>query len=194
MKLPLKKQLGFTLIEQIIALGVFMLCLMLLMTSMQLIKKTDEYLRIPDGLEWHLAMVQLHDATVGSHFEESKNVLYGHNPDKLIKSKHNKLESYSTISLKISGTRKFYYSKNGGFISLIDHYNSFSLQRQGDCMYLTCEMPWEHQFEYPFTPATHGVQLEQTITKTKTYLIKRQLAKEVKEFSVGVDEVENGGD
>ncbi|MGY3724421.1 hypothetical protein SAMN05421767_1176 [Granulicatella balaenopterae] len=170
MKLPVKKQSGFTLIEQIIALGVFMLCLVLLMTCMQLIKKTDQYLRVPDGLEWHLAMVQLHDITMGMHFEDDSMKLYSHNPRMLYHSKSE--ENFVSGSLKISGNQSFYFRKNDGYIALVNQYRTFSLKKQSDCIDLTCEMPWKHTFEASFTPATHAIQLEQIILKKKVYKIK----------------------
>ena len=154
MKLQLKKQLGFTLIEQVVALFVFTLTIMLLLNSMHMIKKVDQYLRIPDALEWHLVVVQLHEATIGTHVTNfKKRRLEGHRPANL------RIHTYLKKTVNDKGGKVFYISKNWGYHPILIGHQELSFETVQDTILIKCRMPYNNQFELYYAPAVRGISI-----------------------------------
>lgn len=159
----LQKKSGFLLIEQLMALAIFAVSLLLISEVYQVLLKVQNKLEVPNYIEWHLMVIQMDTHLQGyarplvSFETEFKDGRPTQEEDYSIRAKsdNNQLKSTLWIS-KGEG-------KGKGYHPLLIGYEKMLLQGKKDGVRLKGILRNNEKFETYFIPGNRVISIEKEI-------------------------------
>lgn len=174
-KLDLQKKEGFLLIEQLMALAIFAVSIILISGVYQVLIKVQNKMEVPNYIEWHLMVTQMDTHLQGyarSKYQfgtEFDDVRPTNNAQYKIEavSEHEGLKSVVKIS------------KNGGYHPVLVGYEEIIINKIKDGVSLKAVLRNQEEFEIDFIPGNRVITCEKEVTlKDETNLLKIENEKE----------------
>lgn len=171
MKRRAYKVSGFTMIEQVMALLIACFSIMLLLSSVQFLYRLDDYLMVPEYLEWHLFITQLNQYAKDYELASGNEAKF-----ESIQSPNGKKETWL---LKYSQTHKagsvIYLSKNHGYQPLLIGFTKCRLKRVANYLEMNVQTNDGVDRQLNFVPSKKRI-LKYTNNKRmkKVYVKKRK--------------------
>ena len=160
-KLDLQKKSAFLLIEQLMALAIFAVSIMLIGGVYQVLMKVQNKMEVPNYVEWHLMVTQ-----VDTHLQGYAKAKYDFD-SKFYDGRPIKEAVYRIETVAEHGDIKSVVkiSKNGGYHPVLVGYEKMMIDKIQDGVLLKGTLRNQEEFETRFIPGNRVILIEKEITQ-----------------------------
>lgn len=168
-KLVLQKKEAFLLIEQLMALAIFAVSIILISGVYQVLIKVQNKMEVPNYIEWHLMVTQVDTHLqgyarskyqFGTEFDDGRPTNGAQYKIEAV-SEHEGLKSVVKIS------------KSGGYHPVLVGYEEMIINKRKDGISLKARLRNQEEFEIYFIPGNRVIPFEKEVTIQKETKLKK---------------------